>query len=46
MAESQERSPRPDDTAAFRRFYEEGSVDEQRPGLLYRLLVGWWRARV
>ncbi|HLI54895.1 MAG TPA: hypothetical protein VKU88_11255 [Acidimicrobiales bacterium] len=45
MAEPQERTPGPDDTAAFLRFYEARPTDEKRGGLLYRLLVGWWRDR-
>ncbi len=32
--------PSADDTAAFRRFY---LGDVPAHGLLYRLLVGWWR---
>jgi hypothetical protein len=47
MADSQEQAPGPDDTAAFQRFYSanpaQGSTER---GLLYRLLIGWWRDRV
>ncbi|HWE54227.1 MAG TPA: hypothetical protein VG435_01870 [Acidimicrobiales bacterium] len=46
MSEPQERTPGPDDTAAFQRFYgADGSGDQERRGLLYRLFVGWWRDR-
>ena len=34
-----------DDTGAFQRFYAGSAADETRPGLVYRLLVGWWRDR-
>jgi hypothetical protein len=44
MTEPQERTPGPDDTAAFQRFYIDGPSAERR-GLLYRLLIGWWRDR-
>jgi hypothetical protein len=46
MDEAQGRKPSLDDTAAFQRFYA-GSPDAkpQRRGLLYRMLVGWWRDR-
>jgi hypothetical protein len=36
------RTPRPDDTAAFRRFYIERGEPRSR---LYRIFVGWWRDR-
>lgn len=46
MTEPQERTPGPDDTAAFQRFYVAGQAEPvERRGLLYRLLVGWWRDR-
>jgi hypothetical protein len=45
MPEPQERTPGPDDTAAFQRFYSAGMAQERERGLLYRLLIGWWRAR-
>jgi hypothetical protein len=46
MVEPQERTPGPDDTAAFQRFYGAGhSDDNQSRGVLYRFLVGWWRDR-
>jgi len=39
-------SPSVDDTAAFQRFYAGGSSGEpESRGLLYRLLIGWWRDR-
>ncbi|MGH9056837.1 MAG: hypothetical protein ACRDYY_13410 [Acidimicrobiales bacterium] len=44
MRDPEGRTPGPDDTAAFERFYA-GSPDgqpEQR-GILYRIFVGWWR---
>ena len=37
--------PAPDDTGAFQRFYQgsrAGAPGSER-GVLYRLLVGWWR---
>jgi hypothetical protein len=44
--EPEGRVPGPDDTAAFQRFYAEGAADgSERRGLLYRLLIGWWRDR-
>jgi hypothetical protein len=46
MDEPEARTPGPDDTAAFQRFYNveprESSGDH---GLLYRIFVGWWRDR-
>lgn len=46
MTEPDERLPGPDDTAAFQRFYASGHADEETErGMLYRLLVGWWRDR-
>jgi hypothetical protein len=46
MTEPEELTPGPDDTAAFQRFYGGDLVDVGRDrGLLYRLLVGWWRNR-
>lgn len=46
MAEPQERTPGPDDTAAFQRFYGAGRAeDEGHRGIFYRLLIGWWRDR-
>ena len=46
MTEPQERVPGPDDTAAFQRFYVSGPNETaERHGLLYRLLIGWWRDR-
>jgi hypothetical protein len=46
MTEPEELTPGPDDTAAFQRFYGGDHVDDGRDrGLLYRLLVGWWRNR-
>jgi hypothetical protein len=43
MTEPDERTPGPDDTAAFQRFYTSGTEQPAPKGLLYRLLVGWWR---
>lgn len=35
-----------DDTAAFKAYYSaEPDAGEEPHGLLYRLLVGWWRDR-
>jgi hypothetical protein len=46
MTEPDERTPGPDDTAAFQRFYGGGDPAAGRErGLLYRLFVGWWRDR-
>ncbi len=47
MTDPEERIPGPDDTAAFQRFYGGGGSPDPSPdrGLLYRLLVGWWRDR-
>jgi hypothetical protein len=41
------RSPAPDDTAAFQRFYAgDASAPATRSRrVLYRLLIGWWRDR-
>lgn len=40
------RTPAPDDTAAFQRFYAGDNPAPSPPqGLLYRLLIGWWRDR-
>jgi hypothetical protein len=45
MTEPEERTPGPDDTAAFERFYG-GDVESRRErGVMYRLFVGWWRDR-
>jgi hypothetical protein len=46
MDEPRARTPGPDDTAAFQRFY----AGDQDPasgshGMLYRIFVGWWRDR-
>jgi hypothetical protein len=44
MTDPEERTPGPDDTAAFQRFYASGPAEERQDrGILYRLLVGWWR---
>ena len=44
MEQAQGRAPRPDDTAAFQRFYAERPGEEAGSrGILYRLLIGWWR---
>jgi hypothetical protein len=45
MDEPQSRAPGPDDTAAFQRFYGEGPSAKRSRGVLYRLLIGWWRDR-
>jgi hypothetical protein len=37
--------PAPDDTAAFQRFYTGDAPAPTDRGLLYRLLIGWWRDR-
>jgi hypothetical protein len=40
----EDRTPGPDDTAAFQRFYGGGQFEPRRErGVLYRLFVGWWR---
>jgi hypothetical protein len=46
MDEAQSATPNPDDTAAFQRYYAEapGGPAPQR-GMLYRVLIGWWRDR-
>ncbi len=39
-------TPGVDDTAAFQRFYSDGQSGRGGDhGLLYRLLIGWWRDR-
>ena len=46
MTQPAERTPGPDDTAAFQRFYFDGrGNDGADRGLIYRLFVGWWRDR-
>ena len=45
MTDPQERTPGPDDTAAFQRFYGTGPGEERSRSVLYRILVGWWRDR-
>lgn len=45
MTDPQERAPGPDDTAAFQRFYGADPAEERSKGLLYRVLIGWWRDR-
>ena len=46
VEEPQERATSSDDTAAFQRFYAEGPApDQPERGVLYRMLVGWWRDR-
>ena len=46
MTAPDERTPGPDDTAAFQRFYGGDQADRGRDrGLFYRLFVGWWRDR-
>lgn len=46
MHEQDRRGLSPDDTAAFRRYYEEDPADTVvSHGLLYRVLIGWWRGR-
>lgn len=36
----------PADTAAFTRFYQtDPEAEPASPGLLYRLLISWWRDR-
>jgi hypothetical protein len=44
--EPAERTPGPDDTAAFQRFYvSEPAEQSGQRNLLYRVFVGWWRDR-
>lgn len=46
MDEVQGGSQSPDDTAAFQRFYAGSPASQsQSRGLLYRVLIGWWRDR-
>jgi hypothetical protein len=46
MDEAQGRTPSPDDTAAFQRFYAATPADQPKSrGRLYRALIGWWRDR-
>jgi hypothetical protein len=46
MDEAQGGAPRPDDTAAFQRFYSEAPASQQPPrNVLYRMFIGWWRDR-
>ncbi|HET9076486.1 MAG TPA: hypothetical protein VFN68_06110 [Acidimicrobiales bacterium] len=45
MTDPQDRTPGPDDTAAFQRFYSEERAEQPGRGLLYRVFVGWWRDR-
>jgi hypothetical protein len=46
MEQPQGRTPGPDDTAAFQRFYaDRPAEDGGSRGILYRLLIGWWRDR-
>jgi hypothetical protein len=45
-AQAEAGTPSPDDTAAFQRFYAEAPAQPaKRPtrGMLYRVLIGWWR---
>jgi hypothetical protein len=44
MDEPRARTPGPDDTAAFQRFYAGDQDPESGShGMLYRILIGWWR---
>jgi hypothetical protein len=46
MDEAQSGAPSPDDTAAFQRFYAQAPAGQSHPhGVLYRMLIGWWRDR-
>ncbi len=46
MDEAQGGAPSPDDTAAFQRFYAQAPTGQtQHRGVLYRVLIGWWRDR-
>jgi hypothetical protein len=46
MDEAQGGASRPDDTAAFQRFYTQAPTDQTPSrGVLYRVLIGWWRDR-
>jgi hypothetical protein len=43
-SDSGAKAPAPDDTAAFQAYYQ-GAAAQPDHGLLYRILVGWWRDR-
>jgi hypothetical protein len=45
MDEAKAGSPGSDDTAAFQRFYAGAPDGKSQRGLLYRVLIGWWRDR-
>jgi hypothetical protein len=46
MDEPQGGASAPDDTAAFQRFYTQTPTGQtQTRGVLYRVLIGWWRDR-
>jgi hypothetical protein len=45
MTAPEDRTPGPDDTAAFQRFYAASPDPGPGRGWLYRVLVGWWRDR-
>jgi hypothetical protein len=46
MDEAQSGPSSPDDTAAFQRFYAQPPTGQpQSRGVLYRVLIGWWRDR-
>jgi hypothetical protein len=46
MDEAQGGASSPDDTAAFQRFYAQPPAGQTQPrGVLYRVLIGWWRDR-
>jgi hypothetical protein len=46
MDDAERGSSNPDDTAAFQRFYSgDAAAQPQSRGLLYRVLIGWWRDR-
>lgn len=47
LMEEPAEDPAPDDTAAFQRFYAQEPEPRAATGrgILYRLLVSWWRDR-
>lgn len=46
MEEQHEISTTGDDTAAFQRFYaDKPAAERSQRGVLYRMLIGWWRDR-
>jgi hypothetical protein len=46
MDQAQGGAPSSDDTAAFQRFYAQPPTGQTPSrGVLYRMLIGWWRDR-